>query len=620
METKIELKAHNQSAVNELREALKVSQRVCTMRATGTGKSYIIAELIKDYDNALIMAPSTYIIEQQKKLIGDREGVNYVTYQKTITKDYIIPTNIDAIFLDEFHRVGAEIWGNYVYKIIEKNPKAKVIGFTATTIRGLEGRDMAQEVFNGNIVSPLSLPEAWVDGILKLPIYVSSFYEIDEIIKEEKKKAKWCKEAIEKLRKLDIDWKKSGGVPSIIMEYLPKNSKRVIVFLSNIAELKRMRKTIEGWFKLAGFHGAKFYEIHKKKSNPGKELAKFEKNDEDDKLKVILSVNMLNEGLHVPDVDSVMFLRKTESNIIFLQQMGRCLTVDHKKTPIIFDFVGNIDSTCINSISEINKELEEIQRGRGIKEDKRIRLDIKGTLLDTVSILRSIQGLYYKTSYYKQMLQDIIDKGDYSEIKNGTYIYYIVYTHKKENGPCEFWPEAKICWENRPRIEINPNLLELRKMIEAGDYSKVTPSNLIYVIIKRHKEGGTCDHWPEADICWENRPKNQNLVKLRKMIEAGDYSEVTPSNPIYSVIQNHKKGGPGEHWPEADVCWENKSHVVTPLRKILQRIIKKGDYSEVRLGTRIYNTVCTHKKGSSGKHWPEADICWENRCCKRKES
>ena len=48
------------------------------------------------------------------------------------------------------------------------------------------------------------------------------------------------------------------------------------------------------------------------------------------------------------DVIPVMFLRKTESNY-YSYNKGRCLTVDHKKAPIIFDFVGNIGS-CINSI------------------------------------------------------------------------------------------------------------------------------------------------------------------------------------------------------------------------------------------------------------------------------
>ena len=560
METKIELKAHNQSAVNELREALKVSQKVCTMRATGTGKSYIIAELSKDYDSTLIMAPSAYIIEQQKRLIGDRKGVSYVTYQRTITKDYKIPTEVDAIFLDEFHRVGAEHWGESVGKIIEMNPKAKVIGFTATTIRGLEGRDMAQEVFGGNVVSPLSLPEAWVDGILKLPVYVSSFYEIDKIVEEEKKKAKGNKEAIEKLGKLAIDWKKSGGVPSIIMDYLPKDSKRVIIFLSNISELKKMRKTIEGWFELAGFHGAKFYEVHEKKSNPGKELAKFSKDDEESGLKVILSVNMLNEGLHIPDVDSVMFLRKTESNIIFLQQMGRCLTVDHKKTPIIFDFVGNIESSCINSINEINKEMEEIQIDRGLKnENERVRLNIKGTLLSTVSIINSIKELY-ATIDYRKILQEMIKKGDYSEIIKGNKIYYVVFYHKK-GGPGEYWPEADICWKNRP--------------IKTTDYRKI----------------------------------------LQEMIKKGDYSEIIRGNKIYNIIQNHKKGGSGEHWPEADICWKNRPGI----RKILQEMIKKGDYSEIRPGNRIYQIVYNHRKGGSYEYWPEADICWANRPTRKKK-
>ena len=610
----IELREHNRKAVKELREVLKSSQHVCTMRATGTGKSYIIAELSKDYKKVLIMAPSTFILEQQKRLIGERKGIEYVTYQKTITKDYRVPTNLNAIFLDEFHRVGAEHWGEMVNRIIMGNPKAKVIGFTATTIRGLEGRDMAMEVFDGNVISPLSLPEAWVDGILKLPVYVSSFYEIDKIVEEEKKKARMCKEAIDRLGKLAIDWKKSGGIPSIIMDYLPKDSKRVIVFLSNIAELKRMRKVIEGWFVLAGFKETKFYEIHQRKSNPEKELARFMEGDSS-KLKVILSVNMLNEGLHVPDVDSVIFLRKTESNIIFLQQLGRCLTVDHKKAPIVFDLVGNIESSCISSIHEINEEMEKIQKERGVKEDRRVRLEIKGTLLDMVSILKSIRDLYITD--YREKLQEMIKSGDFSEVKNGNKVYNIVQVHKR-GGKGENWPEADICWTNRPDAVTNPNLIKCRELIKKNDFSEVKPSNKkFYDWVCKHRIGGLAvEQWSEADTCWKNRPAaiiNPYLIKCREIIKSGDYSEVRRGTDLYLAVLYHKKGGDCKYWPEADVCWKNRPGAKNPFLIRCQEMIETGDYSEVRRGTDIYNAIKNHKEGGICEHWEEADTCWENR-------
>ena len=68
---------------------------------------------------------------------------------------------------------------------------------------------------------------------------------------------------------------------------------------------------------------------------------------------------MLNEGVHVDDVDGVILLRPTVSPIIYLQQIGRALSAGSRKTPVIFDLVNNFDSLyCIDSLKK--------RTGRGI--------------------------------------------------------------------------------------------------------------------------------------------------------------------------------------------------------------------------------------------------------------
>ena len=62
------------------------------------------------------------------------------------------------------------------------------------------------------------------------------------------------------------------------------------------------------------------------------------------KVKVLFSVDMFNEGLDVPDVDMVLFLRPTESPIVFLQQLGRGLRkAPGKEYLIVLDFIGNYE-------------------------------------------------------------------------------------------------------------------------------------------------------------------------------------------------------------------------------------------------------------------------------------
>jgi hypothetical protein len=56
---------------------------------------------------------------------------------------------------------------------------------------------------------------------------------------------------------------------------------------------------------------------------------------------VLFTVDVFNEGLDIPDVDTVLFLRPTESSTIFMQQLGRGLRRTHTKAVLtVLDFVG----------------------------------------------------------------------------------------------------------------------------------------------------------------------------------------------------------------------------------------------------------------------------------------
>jgi len=73
----------------------------------------------------------------------------------------------DYIILDEFHRVGAKAWGTDVRNLLEAYSDTPILGLSATNIRYLDNqRNMADELFDGNVVSEMALGEAIVRGIL----------------------------------------------------------------------------------------------------------------------------------------------------------------------------------------------------------------------------------------------------------------------------------------------------------------------------------------------------------------------------------------------------------------------------------------------------------------------
>ena len=57
---------------------------------------------------------------------------------------------------------------------------------------------------------------------------------------------------------------------------------------------------------------------------------------------VLFTVDLFNEGVDVPAIDTVLFLRPTDSETVFLQQLGRGLRLaDNKPCLTVFDFIGN---------------------------------------------------------------------------------------------------------------------------------------------------------------------------------------------------------------------------------------------------------------------------------------
>ena len=63
------------------------------------------------------------------------------------------------------------------------------------------------------------------------------------------------------------------------------------------------------------------------------------------KLDIVCSVDMFNEGIDLPKVDTVMMLRPTESRILFLQQFGRGLRISPDKNRLtVIDYIGNYRS------------------------------------------------------------------------------------------------------------------------------------------------------------------------------------------------------------------------------------------------------------------------------------
>jgi superfamily II DNA or RNA helicase len=370
---------HNRLAYQMVMQSLSQNDRTCIVHPTGTGKSYLTAAVSEKYKRILILAPNNFAIDEVKKVTYWHKGIDYMTYSLLMYRG--ASDNYDLIVLDEFHRAGADMWGDAVKRLISENPQAKVLGTSATPVRFLDKeRDMAVELFDGNIASQMSLGEAWSRNILPIPTYVTGLFDFSTTAKETSRKIEESQnlsseekaQRLKMLHNIELEWQTSHGMPAIIRKYVRKDVYRVIVFCNDLKSLRQLEYTVKEWFDSAGIPIDSINYLHHKLSDKkkAKAMADF-KTDSNKGAKIILAVNMLNESVHIPNVDVVIMLRTTASRIIYLQQLGRCLSAANAEKPVVLDMVDNISSTsCIHDISN-EFELREVGRAKMERREPR---------------------------------------------------------------------------------------------------------------------------------------------------------------------------------------------------------------------------------------------------------
>ena len=182
----ISLFQHNQEAYEAALTMLREVGKAAVIHPTGTGKSFIGFKLCEEHSDKRVcwLSPSEYIFKTQLENVkkaggGDYQNIIFFTYAKLmqLSEEELSVIEPDFIVLDEFHRCGAEMWGAGVQRLIASFPAAPLLGLSATAIRYLDNqRNMADELFEGNIASEMTLGEAIARGILAAPKYVLSVY------------------------------------------------------------------------------------------------------------------------------------------------------------------------------------------------------------------------------------------------------------------------------------------------------------------------------------------------------------------------------------------------------------------------------------------------------------
>lgn len=364
---KVGLYEHNAESYKKIKRAYERGQNVAgIVHATGTGKTYNALELA--YDNKdkkiIYVVPSTGIIEHIKKMIEDNPNLDlekdfpnleFRTYQSfiSLSKEEIQNIQCDLLILDEFHHIGAPVWGARINTMIETHPNMKIFGMTAYTIRDRGTsyeRDMAaddsDELFSNKIESRYDLCDAMIDGILPKPIYKSAYInlmctesKLEERVQKLSASSSEYQEYMEILSNVKKRIHEAPSIPDILRKNIKPNGK-YIYFCPPCSEdgtndIETIKKQAIEWFKqfvkeediVIYTSTSDMREYGKLNRDAFYKDITIEGEKVDNKLRIMFAINQYNEGIHAPNIDGVIMGRGTSSDIVYFEQLGRALSV-----------------------------------------------------------------------------------------------------------------------------------------------------------------------------------------------------------------------------------------------------------------------------------------------------
>lgn len=397
--------------------------------ATGTGKTYLSAFDVRRFapkrmlfivhrEQILNKAKSDYkkVLGGLEKDFGILSGSSKQTDAKylfatiqTISKEENLsqfdPETFDYILIDEVHKAGAKSY----HKVLNYFKPKFLMGMTATPERTDDFN--IYELFDYNIAYEIRLQEALEEDML-CPFHyfgVTDFEYDGETIDDTTVLSKLVTEErvnhiIEKMDYYGFSGDKVKG----------------LIFCSRKEEAKELSLVLnKKGFRTVALTGDDSQEERERRVN---QL-------ENGLLDYILTVDIFNEGIDIPNINQVVMLRQTQSSIIFIQQLGRGLRKHESKEFVtIIDFIGNYKNNYLIPIA--------LSGDRSLNKDN-IRRHTKDT-----SYIKGVSTINFEEIAKKQIFKSLnnsnltslkILKEAYVELKNRIgrvpYLYDFVLNH-----------------------------------------------------------------------------------------------------------------------------------------------------------------------------------------------
>lgn len=419
--SKIGLFKHNVDSYERVDAAYESGEkRVAILQATGTGKTYQALQLAYEHPEkkTIFFAPNNAIIEHIIETINnnpnldferDFPNLSFMTYQglSGMEDEDIKKMKVDLAIFDEFHHLGAPVWGDKVNTLVDSHPDAWLFGMSAYSIRKrgtMYERDMAlpggNEIFSDKVVTNYDLADAMVDGVLPIPTFESTYLDIESRIDRLEKGINNIKnDALKESLKLDLIKIKrlitaSNSIQDLLKHVLRHDGKYIYFCPPGKANLKSateddstefedeeeenkysnvariidlhveiMRTILEDMNLIEGLDFTLYKTLSDMPDNGYDERSEFY-NDYREILRIMFNINQYGEGVHAPEVTGIIMARATGSDIVAFEQIGRALSAQtyggkSYSSMTYQDLITEAINRGIDFESIINPELSE---------------------------------------------------------------------------------------------------------------------------------------------------------------------------------------------------------------------------------------------------------------------
>lgn len=308
--------------------------------ATGLGKTYLAGFFAEKFPRILFIAHLEEILYQAKssfeKIIQNRSlgiyngrikdskaSIIFASIQTLSRKKHLEVFDaheFDLIIVDEFHHAAAASY----QKVINYFKPAFLLGITATPDRN-DNRDV-YDLCKGNVAYKIDFLEAidknWLSAFKYVGVYDDTDYS----------RISWLGTRYDEEELLAAQLRQ-GMADKIIEAWEKHKQSRTIVFCSSIRQADFLSQA----FSDRGYRTVSLHSQYK-----GLNRNFFIEQLDRGELDAIFTVNLFNEGVDIPSVDTLLFVRPTESLTVFTQQIGRGLRLHpDKEKCVIIDLIGN---------------------------------------------------------------------------------------------------------------------------------------------------------------------------------------------------------------------------------------------------------------------------------------